>query len=188
MNYTQDYRCDYVTLFIKDAENNSGSDMANGKCVWDIPESAYYYKDRSSITVMSVPSASMSKLLLDNIIMMSPIGFNNSCSQLNSNNATRLNSSLGVIGSFVGHNKPNNTNTFEMRYINTSPIYTLVPSQPNKVEINFIKDDKSFVDLSTADTGGQLGSITLKFDYHKPNDYKPVEDEFNIAFAPQSTF
>ncbi len=182
MNYNQDFRCDYVTLFIKDAARHPASDLANGVCVWDIPESAYYYKDRSSITVMSVPDAGLSKLLLDNIVMMSPIGFNNSCSQLNSNAATKLDSSLGVIGSFNGHNKPDNTNAFEMRYINAVPIYTLISSQPNKIEIRFLRDTKAVVDLSDADAGGERGHIVLKFDYYKPSSYKPAEDEFNTAF------
>lgn len=188
MNYNQDFRCDYVTLFIKDAAQHPASDLANGKCVWDIPESAYYYKDRSSITVMSVPDAGLSKILLDDIIMMSPIGFNNSCSQLNSNTATKLNSSLGTIGSFSGHNKPDGINAFEMRYINAVPIYTLVPSQPTQIEIKFIRDTKAVVDLSNPDAGGERGHVTLKFDYYKPSDYKPAEDEFTAAFAPQSTF
>ena len=188
MNYSQDFRCDYVTLFIKDAAQHPASDLANGVAVWDIPESAYYYKDRSRITVMSVPDAGLSKILLDDIIMMSPIGFNNSCSQLNSNAATKLNSSLGTIGSFSGHNKPDGTNTFEMRYINAVPIYTLVPSQPTQIEIKFIRDTKAVVDLSNPDAGGERGHVTLKFDYYKPSDYKPAENEFTAAFAPQSTF
>ena len=186
MNYNQeDYKCDYVTLFIKDAANHPQSNLSTGVCVWDIPESSYYYKDRASITVMSVPSAGVSKLLLDDIVMMSSIGFNNSCSQLNSGAGDKLNTSLGVIGSFTGNNKISGTEAYEMRYINAGTIKSLVPAQPNQIEIRFIKDTKAVVDMSG---DGERGHVVLKFSYHKPADYKPAENEFSVAFAPQTTF
>lgn len=176
------YRCDFVTVFIADAANHPSSDLANGVCVWDIPASAYYYNDRSSITVLSVADATLDRNLGDNIVMLTPIGLNSSCSQLNSTNST-LNTSLGVLGSFVS-NAQENTTKFNMSFQNHQPIKILSPAQPNQMKLVFIEDDKGVVDLSSL----SIGHMTLRFDYYPPSDYVPSPNEFKAAFSPKPTF
>jgi hypothetical protein len=176
------YRCDFVTVFIADAANHPSSDLANGVCVWDIPASAYYYNDRSSITVLSVADATLDRNLGDNIVMLTPIGLNSSCSQLNSTNST-LNTSLGVLGSFVS-NAQENTTKFNMSFQNHQPIKILSPAQPNQMKLVFIEDDKGAVDLSSLG----IGHMTLRFDYYPPSDYVPSPNEFKAAFPSKPTF
>ncbi len=165
-------KCDYITLWIKDAANNSQSDTENGLCVWNIGQNNYYYKDKALTTLMSVCDATLDERLDANITMMTVNAINGSTSQIDSTNGTKIQENLGCIGSFVSHSKPANTNIFEIRYNNASPIEVQTQAQPDQIRILFLKDDKSVVDLSNPDDGGEAGHITLKFKYFNQKDYE----------------
>ncbi len=178
--------CDYVTLFMTDAEENGLSDYANGVAVWDIPESAFYFKDRGSVCLMSIASASLPAEWSENVIIMTQQAKNGFTTQENSTAANRINDDLSVLGSFVNFTATG-LNQYYTQYQSPQPIKVLTDAKPRQIRLMFFKDNKRAFDISAGEAEMEdEGHITLKFEYVNPEklqdniystEYKPAFPE-----------
>tara|TARA_R110000744_G_scaffold40296_1_gene91406 strand:+ start:221 stop:769 length:549 start_codon:yes stop_codon:yes gene_type:complete len=164
-NYDNTVICDYITLWIKDADNNPKSDLQRGVAVWDIPPPAYYYKDRGSVCMMSIVDATLGGGA-DNIIIMTQNGFNTSTAQLEdgSNQFTRYTQDLGVLGCFINNYAFTDT-TFETKYLSPEVIKVLTPARPRTIKLYFVDGKKA---IHAMNLESDNGCITVKFEYVRP--------------------
>lgn len=169
-DYDPSVICDYVTLFIKDANNNPASDLANGKCCWNIPYNAYYFKDRGTISLMSVVDANLSESLGDGAIFTQR-GFNGSSSDATtfSNNTP----DLAMLGSISVRESGLYQTT---AYQTTQNMKLLTPARPTQIQLYFFSETKDAFDF----TGFEAGHVTIKFEYVNPAELQKnvVEEEY----------
>jgi len=170
--------CDYVTLFIDDANENGLSDFANGVAIWDIPEKAFYFKDRGSVCLMSVASASLPKEFGENVIMMTQQGYNGFTTQENSVAADLINPDLAVLGSFT--NFSSSSGHFAHEYQKPEVIKLLTSAKPRKMKIVFFKDDKTPFNMTAETEMQKEGHITLKFEYIDPEILR--ENNYGVEY------
>lgn len=171
--------CDYVTLFIYDADYNGLSDFANGVAVWDIPEKAFYFKDRGSVCLMSIASASLPPEYGDNVIIMTQQGYNGFTTQENSVAADLINQDLSVLGSFTNFSSEG-TGHFSHEYQKPEVIKLLTPAKPRQIRLLFFKDDKTTFDLTSETELEREGHITLKFEYIDPEKLR--ENNYGVEY------
>ncbi len=168
-NYDNTVICDYITLWIKDADNNPLSDLQKGRAVWDIPPNAYYYKDRGSVCMMSIVDATLGGGA-DNIIILTQDGFNASTAQYKREGYYNVNRfdqdvrDLGVLGCFINNYAFGET-TYETKYLSPEVIKVLTPARPRTIKLYFYDENKS---IHAMDSSSEQGCITLKFEYVRP--------------------
>lgn len=176
-DYDPSIVCDYVTLFIKDADNHPESDMNDGKCVWNIPYNAYYFKDRGSVCLMSIVDGNISKV--SDMIVMTQKGFNGSTPVIDAfDNSIR---DLAILGSFT-HNLADGDN-YVTEYLSPQKIKLLTACRPSQIQLYFYDMNKNAVDFTQA-AGNEKGHITLKFEYVNPEELEKniVNQEYLPAF------
>ena len=173
--------CDYVTLFMADAELNGASDYPAGLAVWDIPESAYYFKDRGSVCLMSIASSSLPAEYGENVILMTQQGYNGFTTQVNSSDANVINRDLAVLGSYSNFTQQGIGN-FRTEYQTSQTIKLLTPAKPRQIRLVFFKDDKTPFNLTTENEMENEGHITLKFEYIDPE--KLQDNNYSVEYKP----
>lgn len=178
-NYDNSIICDYITLWLGDADNHPQSDMNRGKAVWDIPPNAYYFKDRGSVCMMSIVDANIEDSA-DNTVVLTQSGFNSSTAEIYGgvNPFVRNIQDLGVLGCFI-NNYAFTGNNYETKYNSPEVIKVLTPARPRTIKLYFYDENKAIVNFSTP----AKGCITIKFEYVKPEllednihsmEYKPA--------------
>ena len=174
--------CDYVTLFIDDGANTIGADTANGLFVWNIPNKAYYFKDRGSVCLMSIADAMLPREVGENLVVMTQQGFNGMVSQVDSAAADKINSDLAVLGSFTNFTS-SGLGTFETKYKSPQTIKLLTPAKPRQIKLQFFTEDKTPLDMSSAPLDNS-GHVTIKFEYFNPERLNNViySQEYKPAF------
>lgn len=173
-------KCDYLTLWVKDANENSQSDLVNGLCVWDVNPESYFYKDRALVTLMSVVDATLDRNIQENVTIMTQMGMNGSSSVTSNGRdlaSTFVKNNQATLGSFVAHTCESE-NIYDIGYSNSDIIELQVSPQPNQIRINFYHDDKSPVDLYSSGGGNLLGKIVIKFKYFNQNKYETSSSPF----------
>lgn len=173
--------CDYVTVFMTDAEENGLSDYTNGVAVWDIPEKSFYFKDRGSVCLMSIVSASLPAEWSENVIVMTQQAKNGFTTQENSTDANKINNDLAVLGSFVNFTTTGISNYYT-QYQTPQTIKVLTDAKPRQIRLVFFKDDKTPFDITTENEMEDEGHITLKFEYIDPK--KLQENIYSVEYKP----
>ncbi len=184
MDYDPTIVCDYVTLWIKDADNNPASKFSDDRAVWDIPPQAYYYKDRGSVCLMSVADVVWEKGG-DNVMIFTQSGFNGSCADagagvINTETMTQEDyRDFALLGNIVKKIYDNSDDTYRMEYNNShEPIRVLTPARPSQIKLYFVEEQKDHLNIDDS-----IGCITLKFEYINPKilqsniystEYKPA--------------
>ena len=171
--------CDYVSLFIYDAKENGLSDLANGMAVWDIPEKAFYFKDRGSVCLMSVASATLPSEYGGSVIMMTQQGYNGFTTQENSPAADLINQDLSVLGSFTNFSTSAGGH-FSHEYQQHETIKLLTSTKPRQIKLFFFKDDKTPYDMTLETETEREGHITLKFEYIDPEKLR--ENNYGVEY------
>ena len=177
-SYEPNIVCDYVTVFIKDAENNPETDYDSGRCCWNIPYNAYYFKDRGSVCLMSIVDANMSKL--SEMVVMTQKGFNGTTALVNDmDNDTR---DLALLGTFIHNEFENSGDHYETEYLAPQKIKLLTPARPSFIKLYFFNINKDSIDFT--DGVGAGGHITFKFEYVPPEilENNIVKQEYLPAF------
>lgn len=172
-------KCDYLTLWVKDANENSQSDLVNGLCVWDVNEDSYFYKDKALVCLMSVVDATLDRNIQENVTIMTMMGMNgNSSVSTIARDLILVKNNHATLGSFVTHMKDTTSLSFDIGYSNSDIIELQVSPQPNQIRINFFHDDKSPVDLYSSGGGNLLGKIVIKFKYFNQREYQVSSSPF----------
>ena len=173
-------KCDYLTLWVKDAYDNSQSDLVNGLCVWDVNEESYFYKDKALVTLMSIVDATLDRNIQENVTIMTQMGMNGSSSVSPDSSVSSLyvKKNQATLGSFIAHTRDAGTQFYQMGYSNSDIIELQVSPQPNQIRINFFFDDKSPVNLYSSDGGNLLGKIVIKFKYFNQREYHVSSSPF----------
>ncbi len=179
--------CDYVTVFICDAYENGLSDFANGVCVWDIPESAYYFKDRGSVCLMSIVDATLPQDIGEDIVVMTQQGRNGFTTQENSAAADIINADLAVLGSFT--NSTNESGAYFSKFNTPQLIKLQTSAKPRRIRLVLFTDDKDTKDISSAALRKE-GHFTIKFEYIDPevNQKTNYSVEYKPAFPDIKSF
>ena len=181
MDYDPSIICDYVTLFIKDADNHPESKMVDGKCCWNIPYNAYYFKDRGNVCLMSVVDANLSKNVSDCAIYTQR-GFNGICSDIDQTQFANDIQDLAMLGSF-SHTFTNNTN-YVTEYQTHQQIKLLTPARPTQIQLYFYNDKRGAIGFTSGGANNDLGHVTIKFEYVNPAELEKniVKQEYGVAF------
>lgn len=173
--------CDYVSLFIEDgADTANGADTGNGLFVWNIPKTAYYFKDRGSVCLMSIADATLPREIGENVTVMTKQGFNGMVSQVDSTDADKINGDLAVLGSFM-NNSYSEAGVFETKYQSPEVIKLLTPAKPTKIALQFFTEEKDAKDMNLLKSEGH---VTIKFEYFNPERLNNViySQEYKPAF------
>lgn len=174
--------CDYVTLFVDDAASTTGTDLANGKLVWNIPINSYYFKDRGNVCLMSIADAALPRELGENVVIMTQQGFNGTTSQVDSAAADKINADLAAIGSFTNMTTTPLSN-FRMKFSSPEPIKLLTAAKPRQITLFVFDEDKTAKDMSSQPLDRE-GHFTIKFQYVNPEKQRDLlySQEYKPAF------
>lgn len=174
--------CDYISLFVEDANQTTGSDLANGKLVWNIPSNSYYFKDRGSVCLMSIADASLPREIGENLVVMTKQGYNGMISQVDSVAADKINADLAVLGSFSNFTTTPLAN-FQTKFLSPQPIKLLTPAKPAQITLFLFDEDKAAKDMSGSPLSRE-GHFTIKFEYINPERLNNViySQEYKPAF------
>lgn len=167
MDYDPTIICDYITLWTKDGDEHPESDLSDGRIVWDIPPSAYYFKDRGYVCMMSIVDATLQRILGDNVVVMTQQGFNGSTAQIygDVNQFEKDIQDLATLGNIICARGEGQT--LASTYQAPEPIRLLTPARPSKIKLYFVEEDKRMKNL-TSDGARDNGHFTIKFEYVKP--------------------
>lgn len=180
-DYDPSIICDYVTLFIKDADNHPDSKLSDGRCCWNIPYNAYYFKDRGSVCLMSVVDANLSKKIADCAIYTQK-GYNGICSANNSNSFDNSIKDLAMLGSF-SHNF-NDSGNYVTEYQTHQDIKLLTSARPSQIKLYFYDERRFSIGFTAGGANNDLGHVTIKFEYVNPEELEKniVKQEYKSAF------
>lgn len=178
---------DYVTLYKKDCRllpKNDGV-TPSGIMEWDIPPSAYYYKDRGNMCLVS---------LADCAIQTDEDGYQN----LTINYEGTLTGGLAKAGNVTASKINNNVGTLAVgRYFDgsadagyiwnfanggTEPIKLLTAARPSTIRLYVYEGNKNEINFDGANN--QDAIFVLRFDYLDPI----VENEKNTAVSYKPAF
>ena len=178
-DYDPSIICDYVTLFIQDADNHPDSRMTNGKCCWNIPYNAYYFKDRGSVCLMSIVDANLGKSVAECAIYTQK-GFNGICSD--TNNFEENIQDLALLGSF-NHSKQDGSN-YVTDYQTHQQIKLLTPARPTQIQLYFYNEQRFTIPFTSGGADNDKGHVTIKFEYVNPEELEKniVKQEYGVAF------
>ena len=163
--------CDYVTLFIEDA-NITDSD---GTGRWHVPSSAYYYQNRGNLALMSIVDCGYSHGDINHDILIGTTkGYNGSIAQVNSADVIVRND-ISILASIKRTSDAEVAGSADADIIttfnNVEPIKVLTAARPSQIELVFIKDSKRFHYMTTT------GFVVVKFEYLSPEEEQKINQE-----------